>query len=120
MNCTFEKIQSGQWRCTRCEYITKKQYEEAPFLNCTGLLTPAERIKRTADFAKALWIFAVKDKFQFASEKLIQERFEICKACPFFTGSKCEKCGCGTNGNDSLLNKLAHKSQQCPDKPPRW
>lgn len=29
-----------------------------------------------------------------SDQELIDQRMDICKTCPFFTGKRCRKCGC--------------------------
>jgi hypothetical protein len=49
-----------------------------------------------------------------------------CKPCPFFKANKkfeegeCGICGCRLSPTGEVLNKIAWKTEKCPDNPPRW
>lgn len=70
-------------------------------------------LERTLSFGKALWKFA-EGHGEFLPQEQIQERFDICQKCPLFTGTSCQECKCGVNGQQKLMNKLAHPTQHCP------
>ena len=55
-------------------------------------------------------------------EHIVQERTEICKACPNYNveQTKCNLCGCSLAGDAAYQNKLRMSNQICPDTPPRW
>lgn len=57
----------------------------------------------------------------------MQERFEVCQVCPYFINieenkrGRCAMCGCYLGVNPHRLlqgNKIAMKTQRCPDD--RW
>ena len=57
----------------------------------------------------------------FLSEEKIKKRYEKCERCEFFTGLKCELCGCcGGNVKLKHFNKLAFPTERCPKNPPEW
>jgi hypothetical protein len=43
-----------------------------------------------------------------SEKELAEYRLEICKTCPFFTGSRCKKCGC------FMALKTTLKKAKCP------
>ena len=49
-----------------------------------------------------------------ASDELANERYEICKACPFFINltTQCTKCGC------FMIAKTKLESAKCPEN--KW
>jgi hypothetical protein len=51
-----------------------------------------------------------------SGQKMINERYKICKSCEFFDQklSQCMICGCNINNKDIFMNKLAWKDQTCP------
>lgn len=55
-------------------------------------------------------------------QDVIDARLAICRECPNFVAAKtsCKLCGCSCSAAKTLVNKLAHASSVCPDKPPRW
>lgn len=55
-----------------------------------------------------------------ADQETIDARLAICQQCPHLQNDHCVKCGCACGGGKKYLNKLAHKSSECPDNPPRW
>lgn len=77
---------------------------------------------RGINFTAALFRHAVNG-FRTRTPAEIEERLEICQACPYRIDSNgvvnCSKCGCMCDGNnDIFLNKLAWTSETCPDG--RW
>lgn len=77
---------------------------------------------RGLNFTAALFRHAVNG-FRTRTPDEIEERLEICKACPYRVDINgvvnCSKCGCQCVGNnDIFLNKLAWTSEVCPDG--RW
>lgn len=77
------------------------------------------RIYKAAKFIKALVRLMNSGRGTLPSAT-IQKRFDICKTCEDFTGSRCRVCGCGINGKKSLLNKLCYPTERCPANPPKW
>jgi len=55
-----------------------------------------------------------------SSQKLINQRYDICLLCSEFIveRSECNVCGCNINNKKILLNKLAWADQDCPLK--KW
>jgi hypothetical protein len=72
------------------------------------------RLARYTHFVSAVYRL-LRDGTGFLSEEQIGERLAICNECEHFTGHKCRKCGCCTNGRVTLLNKLAHPAESCPE-----
>lgn len=84
------------------------------------------------NFAKAVFSQATLGVEAFLSDEELKitrsaEEIEaiaaICKACPLFNGKVCthSNCGCPIDADRNIWwNKLAWKSQRCPDDPPRW
>lgn len=54
----------------------------------------------------------------FLDQDAILARFEICKICANFTGSRCSLCGCNCGNKKKFMNKLALPTEQCPEL--RW
>lgn len=56
----------------------------------------------------------------------VLELYAVCTACPLFRPGKgpgvgeCGACGCATNADGWLLNKLAWHTESCPADPPKW
>lgn len=42
----------------------------------------------------------------------------ICETCDKFDGRVCTSCGCGCSAENLFLNKLAWRSEQCPEN--KW
>jgi len=78
-------------------------------------------VSELRSFVRALWRFYSSDQGFLPREK-VEERLQICLACPHFSANakKCRKCGCGVRGAQSIFNKLAMPTESCPDDPPRW
>ena len=56
-------------------------------------------------------------------QRVIDQRLEICKACPHYDAQRhrCKLCGCCSGPSQKKwLNKLALATEECPDRPPRW
>lgn len=45
LSCDFEKLKNGRWRCSRCRYVTRKAYAQAPKRNCPNGL--GDKLART-------------------------------------------------------------------------
>ena len=45
-----------------------------------------------------------------------------CRPCPWFRGDHCghRDCGCSVSAEERFFNKLAWRSERCPDDPPKW
>lgn len=69
---------------------------------------------RGLNFGAALWRHAMGG-FEYRSQAEIEDRVEVCKKCDQFNGEHCLKCGCACNTHDQFLNKLAWKSEKCPE-----
>lgn len=48
------------------------------------------------------------------SDEQIQQRYEICKNCIYFSNNTCQECGCVLSRDRIFLNKLAWKDESCP------
>jgi uncharacterized paraquat-inducible protein A len=55
-----------------------------------------------------------------SSQKLINERYNICSSCDQFEHIKsiCLICGCNINNKKQFMNKLAWLDQKCPKE--KW
>lgn len=76
-----------------------------------SLLSGAQR------FARSLFRHAA-DGLRVTAADEIARRLAICQACPTgqFDGAGCRRCGCPVSSSEnSLRNKLAMASEQCPD-----
>lgn len=57
----------------------------------------------------------VKDGMVRCEQAEIEARLAICQSCPQFSGNHCGKCGCSCSGRSTFFNKLAWRSEKCPD-----
>lgn len=70
-------------------------------------------VVKAFNFIKALYKHIVSGaKRTSASER--EKRYEICKACEFFDGSACTKCGCPISRHARFISKLDWSDQHCP------
>lgn len=76
-------------------------------------------LRKLKTFAKSLF-FHVWAGFPKATQKQINERYNICKQCEMFDtkNSQCLVCGCNLSDKKVFLNKLAWADQECPQK--KW
>lgn len=103
------------YRCEVCGWRTRI---ESAKHTCSGLRLP----KKIVNVAKATWKFILSG-FELSAQELISSRLVICKDCPLFIKKSdepiegiCGHKGCGCHINESkFLNKLAWKSESCPD-----
>ena len=67
------------------------------------------------NFIKSL-IWHVYAGFPKSSQKLINQRYEICNSCEYLSKIKnqCLVCGCYISQKKIFMNKLAWKDQKCP------
>ena len=70
--------------------------------------------ERASSFSKAI-IRHAADKFAKCDELEIQSRLSICEICPKLQNGWCTVCGCACQGEGVFLNKLAWKSEKCPE-----
>lgn len=52
--------------------------------------------------------------FPKSTQKLINERYDICGSCEYFEKNTCLVCGCNINNKRIFMNKLAWLDQRCP------
>lgn len=81
----------------------------------------AAALKQAPLFAEAAW--TGDESKAFRSPEEIERIAAICQNCSLFNGEICthKNCGCTINTDRSAwLSKLAWRSTQCPDDPPRW
>lgn len=91
--------------------------------------TVTQKVAQFTD-AAARWVQAGRPV---RTSEEIQERYQICLACPFFRPPSegfvanllapegtCGKCGCAIAHESKTMNKLAWKTETCPDDPKRW
>lgn len=72
---------------------------------------------RVARFVPAIMRHAL-DGGRKRTENEVEELLAICEQCPLFRADvgKCAKCGCNCSRNaDEFLNKLAWRSERCPE-----
>ena len=78
-------------------------------------------------FLKSLFKWIRTGRKVRSPERMI-EIYSICVKCPNFNYRKgwkegfdaCGICQCNLHPTDIKLNKIAWKSERCPDQPPRW
>lgn len=86
-------------------------------LNFASKLDSPSLLQQAKSFATSMGKAAanvIKTGKALVPQEITEERLAICKACPFYTGAKCKKCGCSCNGGASIANKLALAHEQCP------
>ena len=49
-----------------------------------------------------------------APDEVVKERMAICGQCDYWSGGKCDLCGC------NLYVKTRFRSMRCPHDPPKW
>jgi len=98
--------------------------------NCpTSIPAKPTTIQKLTNFSSAV-IRDVTTGMQRCTDEEMDARLEICQGnpekdierCPFYneSDSSCLKCGCQLSRKRIYLNKIAWKSESCPDNPPRW
>ncbi|WP_397570669.1 hypothetical protein [Schlesneria sp. T3-172] len=72
---------------------------------------------RTWNFGSALirWGGA---GFPTRSKREISKLLKICQSCEHLKENVCTKCGCQCNEKEQVMNKLALKTEHCPEK--KW
>ncbi|MEI8381050.1 MAG: hypothetical protein WCJ09_13035 [Planctomycetota bacterium] len=77
-------------------------------------VTPPTLLIRGWNFAQAIsrWTLAGMPR---RTDAEIEERLEICQACPFLKNHHCLKCGCACVESNRLINKLALATEKCPE-----
>ena len=121
MNCSFEKVESGIFRCSQCG---TERYEPR-YRQCDGQASPLP--KRPGPVALAANLVAATAEhaaagFPQASPEDVAARFAVCQACELFkpaddsSGICCHSsCGCNLKAvGVTGLNKLAWAEQACP------
>lgn len=125
--CKFDTVvelkdDKVKYRCSKCGYETvwlpSNVAADMVYAPC-GVIVSKEPslLDKVINFGKAMTKHVVSG-MEYCTEEQTQERFEICKACPFIKDNNgvlsCGKCGCGLSDKTKILNKLALKSQSCP------
>lgn len=133
-DCKWTEI-DGRWTCPVCEIPRQKPWSgdgAPPPRNCRASMVGPAFYERAINFAKAVFtqtplvaeaVLTGDESKAFRSAEEIERIAAICKPCPLFNGDICThaKCGCNIDAKRAAWwNKLAWKSQQCPDNPPRW
>ena len=70
-------------------------------------------IIRGLNFANAMFRWASSGMPR-RTQAEIDERLEICQACPHFVDNHCQVCGCPCVETNQLINKLALATETCP------
>lgn len=73
-----------------------------------------------ATFLESLYNLWSLTRGNLVSREVIEERFAICKTCEHFDTKGCDLCGCCIGKHQSLFNKIAYPTEQCPANPPKW
>lgn len=99
--CKFERINEIEWQCSVCQQriVVYVDGADMPVLPCKGDV--AHKIKQVT-------------KQPTINSDLISQRYEICKACEFFTNNVCSKCGCLVSSSNIYINKLSNLDDKCP------
>lgn len=71
-------------------------------------------VRRAFHFASALAVHA-GDGFAKRTRAEIHDLLAACRECEHFTGDSCAKCGCTVAADEVLFNKLAWRSEKCPE-----
>jgi len=78
-------------------------------------------------FFKAL-IKWISQGCKYRSVRQIKKIHNICEKCPHFKRGcgrlkgydACGLCGCNLHPTKKIANKIAWRTEKCPDEPPRW
>ena len=95
----------------------RQRYREAMIVQASSPAAVPASFPPIQAQARSLWrsIRAfVANGGKLASKAERARRLAICRACPFFLGGRCKKCGCATQV------KTFSAAETCPDIPPRW
>lgn len=140
--CDWQPTETAeQWRCSTCgKQRSWKGPDSPPLRNCGNNNTyepqpirePPPNWQKAINFTKAIFnqaplvgiaLLTLDESKAFRNEAEIAAIANICKACPLFNGQVCthQNCGCAIDEERSAWwSKIAWRSQQCPDNPPRW
>lgn len=130
-------VENGIAKCLLCDrpYPTKRLNPEKHNRQCIekcgqenvskeprkpNVLEPPPLLRRGFNFVQALAKHVGDGMRQRTQEEINDILENHCKGCPFFNGTVCthNKCGCKVNAGKVFFNKLAWKSEKCPDG--RW
>lgn len=96
--CSFIDTGFDTYQCQNCGVVVTS-YEGPPIMMCSFSDTDIKELQEL-DFA--------------ASISTIQNRYNICKSCDFYSNHSCSKCGCRVVSFMEFKNKLVWKDQECP------
>lgn len=136
--CQYRTIAPGVHQCETCGHRIKTNWPpEHIHRVCDG--PPPGIGRRALRFASAV-VRHVRDLGRRRTPWEIRAIHKICKACPHYMPTQprplrwwerlfrilpadgaCRLCGCQIDSRAAKwLNKLAWRSEQCADNPPRW
>lgn len=122
MTCDFIRINQYQFKCQWCgTTVSNFNDNDYPTLICKSKVatySPEEHGIRLQDIdpgKSGIDTHAQKiDDLQKCSSEQIESRFAICASCEYYKNNSCEKCGCYLVRDQTYMNKLAWKNQECP------
>ena len=113
MNCEFEQMEAGKYRCVRCGFtINSNLNADKIFARCKNTDDKSQNMPSALvmvkNFGSSLLNYAA-NSFQSVSEHVKQERIKICEGCEYYTEDKrCSECGCFVH------IKAGWASEKCP------
>jgi hypothetical protein len=122
MFCQFNYINDSTYKCINCDnsVYVEDSHDEPPVVVCRAFLASQNANKNNISFADKIKNFTsslyghIKNNLELCPDKVIEERYQTCKACEFFENSTCSKCGCPLYRDRIYISKLAWANEQCP------
>lgn len=97
--CDFIEIYPDEYECSKCG-LKISSFDGPPIFPCSSI--------DESDFEE------LQNKGLVCSKKEIQNRYNICTSCEYFSNLTCKQCGCIVTRNTSFKNKLLWKDHECP------
>lgn len=98
--CDFLEVDTDVYQCSKCGIVINS-IDGPPTFVCSYIEPHNIEL---ADIEKEL----------FCTASQIEQRYNICKSCEYFTDNTCSQCGCKVIRNAEFKNKLFFKQQVCP------
>lgn len=116
--CLFKRVSDGQVRCTACDRRVKTQVlPVAVHARCRVDRPAPTLLDKATSYGAALAKWAAAGG-PMRSKPEIERIHDICGGCEQFDGVACRLCGCNCNTRESVLNKIAMATENCPAK--KW
>lgn len=115
--CSFIEIDIGLFQCEKCgiTLATDDGYPPimvCPYIDNDQILEPSVSEKISGFFGSLAE--HASGGFEYVTDEALEERYKICRGCPFYKDNKCKVCGCPILARQSLVGKLSWKSSKCP------